>query len=51
LADVERTYIEHVWRECGGNLSLTARVLDLDRKTVYERLRRYGLKPYPSAGR
>jgi len=44
LDDVERAHIERVLRECGGNHSRAARVLDIDRTTLYSRLRRYGLK-------
>jgi two-component system, NtrC family, response regulator HydG len=44
LADVERTHIERVWRECEGNHSKAARLLDIDRTTLYNRLKKYGLK-------
>jgi two-component system response regulator HydG len=44
LEDVERAHIEQVWRECQGNHSRAARILDIDRTTLYNKLRRYGLK-------
>jgi DNA-binding NtrC family response regulator len=44
LDDVERQHIERVLKECGGNHSRAARILDIDRTTLYSRLRRYGLK-------
>ncbi len=44
LADIEREYIERVYRECAGNHSRAARILDIDRTTLYNKLRRYGIK-------
>ncbi len=44
LADMERAHIERVLRETGGNLSRAARILDIDRTTLYSKLKRYGLK-------
>ena len=44
LEEVERMHIERVWKECEGNHSKAARVLDIDRTTLYNKLRRYGLK-------
>ncbi len=44
LEDVERAHIERVLRETEGNLSRAARLLDIDRTTLYNKLRRYGLK-------
>jgi two-component system, NtrC family, response regulator HydG len=44
LEDVERAYVEQVLREVGGNLSQAARVLDIDRGTLYHKLRRYGIR-------
>jgi two-component system response regulator HydG len=44
LEEVERAHIERVWRECAGNHSRAARTLDIDRTTLYNKLRRYGLK-------
>jgi DNA-binding NtrC family response regulator len=39
LEDVERAHIEHVLAECGGNRSAAARVLGIDRKTLWRKLR------------
>ena len=44
LEDVERVHIERVLREADRNLSRAARILDIDRTTLYNKLRRYGLK-------
>ncbi|HET8549092.1 MAG TPA: helix-turn-helix domain-containing protein [Bryobacteraceae bacterium] len=33
-----------MWRECQGNHSRAARILDIDRTTLYNKLRRYGLR-------
>jgi len=44
LEEVERVHIERVLRETEGNLSRAARILDIDRTTLYNKLRRYGLK-------
>jgi DNA-binding NtrC family response regulator len=44
LEEVERAHIERIWKECDGNHSKAARVLDIDRTTLYNKLKRYGLK-------
>ncbi|MEJ2721266.1 MAG: sigma-54 dependent transcriptional regulator [bacterium] len=44
LEDVERRYIRHVLKMTGGNKTLAARILGLDRKTLYRKLRRFGGK-------
>ncbi|HWQ53152.1 MAG TPA: sigma-54 dependent transcriptional regulator [Bryobacteraceae bacterium] len=44
LDDVERAHIERILRETDNNLSRAARILDIDRTTLYNKLRRYGLK-------
>ncbi|HZU29086.1 MAG TPA: sigma-54 dependent transcriptional regulator [Bryobacteraceae bacterium] len=41
LEDVERAHIERVIQECDGNLSRAARVLDIDRTTLYHKLKKY----------
>ncbi len=42
LEDVERRYILHVLETVGGNKTNAARVLGLDRKTLYRKLRHFG---------
>ena len=44
LDEMERSHIERVLQETAGNLSRAARILDIDRTTLYNKLRRYGLK-------
>jgi DNA-binding NtrC family response regulator len=44
LDEMERGHIERVLQETAGNLSRAARILDIDRTTLYNKLRRYGLK-------
>jgi len=41
LDEVERAHIQRVVEECGGNLSRAARVLAIDRTTLYHKLRKY----------
>lgn len=47
LDEVERRYILRVLDAAGGNKTLAARTLGLDRKTLYRKLERYGV---PIAG-
>ncbi len=42
IEDVERRYILHVLNAVGGNKTNAARILGLDRKTLYRKLRQYG---------
>jgi two-component system response regulator HydG len=42
LRDVERSYIQEVLRQTGGNKSRAAEILGLDRKTLYRKLEEYG---------
>ncbi|MBI3472708.1 MAG: sigma-54-dependent Fis family transcriptional regulator [Candidatus Solibacter usitatus] len=44
LDDVERAHIERIWAECRGNHSLAARILGIDRSTLYHKLKRYAVK-------
>ena len=41
---MERRYVLRVMESVGGNRGQAARILDLDRKTLYRRLDRYGYK-------
>ncbi|TNF24517.1 MAG: sigma-54-dependent Fis family transcriptional regulator [Deltaproteobacteria bacterium] len=43
LADVEKVHIERVLKAQGGNISATARVLGVDRVTLYNKLKKYGI--------
>ena len=47
LEDMERAHILRVLEECGGNQTRAAEVLDIDRVTLYNRLKRYGWKKTP----
>ena len=42
LSQIERRYILRVMRAVGGNKARAARILGLDRKTLYRRLEHYG---------
>ena len=44
LDEVERAHVEHVVKETGGNLSQAARILHIDRTTLYNKLRKYGFR-------
>jgi DNA-binding NtrC family response regulator len=44
LDEVERVHIGRILRETQNNLSRAARVLGIDRTTLYNKLRRYGLR-------
>jgi two-component system response regulator HydG len=44
LDDIERRYILHVLEACGGNQSLAAQVLQIDRKTLHRRLKSYAMR-------
>jgi two-component system response regulator HydG len=42
LEEVERRYLLRVMEAVGGNKTLAARILGMDRKTLYRKLERYG---------
>jgi two-component system, NtrC family, response regulator HydG len=44
LDDVERAHIERVLRETQNNMSRAARILDIDRTTLYNKLKRYRMR-------
>jgi DNA-binding NtrC family response regulator len=51
LDDIERAHILRVLDECSGNQTRAAQVLDIDRVTLYNKLKRYGWKrPHSEAG-
>jgi len=51
LQELKRRYIRQVLEETGGNVSRTAAVLGVDRRSLYRMLQRYGLAPRGSAHR
>jgi DNA-binding NtrC family response regulator len=44
LSALEKDHIGRVLRDCGGNVTHAAKVLGIDRATLYNKLRRYGLR-------
>jgi DNA-binding NtrC family response regulator len=44
LDDVERKYICSVLASTGGNVSASARILGIDRVTLYNKMRKYGVQ-------
>jgi two-component system response regulator AtoC len=42
LAEIERQYILHVVQRCNGNMSRAAEVLQIDRRTLYRMVERFG---------
>lgn len=44
LASVERDHIQDVLEETGWNISRSARLLQIDRVTLYNKIKKYGLK-------
>lgn len=45
LQEVEKAHIQNILQETGWNIARTARILGIDRSTLYAKIRRYGLKP------
>ena len=44
LAEVEKRHIASVLRQCEGNVSATAKVLQIGRTTLYKRMDEYGIR-------
>ena len=44
LEEVERRHIEAVLHHEGGNVTHAARTLDIDRVTLYNKIKKYGLR-------
>jgi DNA-binding NtrC family response regulator len=44
LEDVERRHVADVLSQTGGNVTQAARVLGIDRVTLYKKIRKYGLR-------
>ena len=45
LADMEKRHIAAVLDRTGGNVTRAAEILKIDRVTVYNKIRKYGLRP------
>jgi transcriptional regulator of acetoin/glycerol metabolism len=43
LEEIDRRHIMYVVEMCGGNRTNAAQVLDIDRKTLYRKLLRWGV--------
>lgn len=43
LEELEGRYIQHVLTSVSGNKTIAARILGLDRKTLYRKIEKYGL--------
>jgi transcriptional regulator of acetoin/glycerol metabolism len=43
LEEIDRRHIIYVVEMCGGNRTNAAQVLDIDRKTLYRKLLRWGI--------
>lgn len=43
MEEIERRYVLHVLETVGGNKTLAARVLGMDRKTLYRKLKQFGV--------
>ncbi len=44
LSEVEKKHIARILQQTNWNISQTARLLGIDRKTLYEKIRKYGLQ-------
>ena len=49
LEDVKRRYVLHVLRQTQGNVSATARLLNVDRRSLYRMFARYKIDPVTKA--
>ena len=43
LAEIEKRHIQLALDKTGGNVSMAAQLLDVDRATVYNKIKKYGL--------
>jgi DNA-binding NtrC family response regulator len=48
IEEVERRYIIHILSVAGGNKTMAARILGLDRKTLYRKLEKYRIESSPA---
>jgi transcriptional regulator of acetoin/glycerol metabolism len=47
LDEIRRRHVTKVLEACGGNRTSAAQVLNIDRKTLYRKLLRWGLASRP----
>jgi two-component system, NtrC family, response regulator AtoC len=45
-AEVDKRYVQHVLRRTQGNLSRAAKILDIDRRSLYRMLERFKIAPF-----
>jgi two-component system, NtrC family, response regulator HydG len=50
LAEMERQHVERVLQESSWNITQAARLLDIDRVTLYHKIKKYGLEKEQPAG-
>jgi two-component system response regulator HydG len=50
LDEIEKRYILHVLKTVGDNKAMAARILGLDRKTLYRKLKQYGVEGESGSG-
>lgn len=50
LEEVKKRYVLHVFQLTGGNVSATARILNVDRRSLYRMLARYKIEPFLKDG-
>jgi DNA-binding NtrC family response regulator len=50
LEEIERQYILHVLQRCNGNMSRTAELLQIDRRTLYRMVERFGGREVKQTG-
>jgi DNA-binding NtrC family response regulator len=50
LEEVEKAHIRHVLDECGWNVSQAAKLLEIDRGTLYNKMRRFGFERAADGG-
>jgi DNA-binding NtrC family response regulator len=46
LEEVKRRYVLHALKQAGGNISRTAKMLNIDRRSLYRMLARYKIEPF-----
>jgi two-component system, NtrC family, response regulator AtoC len=46
LEEVKKRYVLHALKQAGGNISRTAKILNIDRRSLYRMLARYKIEPF-----